>query len=335
MRAHFSRQAAGLFLIGIVSATTNGVNAEQLHKATLTQLEATDAPATPVTARKTVTLCIGGGAIKSVSALGVLRVLKNANIPIDYIYGTSAGAAVGSLYAAGVPIDEIERIFVSGQWQHTVSNHLLYKAVWSPMYNAVSIGAHNHFPGVLEGAPYEKLLHKYLPKTFAELKIPFRAVATDLCSGLAVVVKTGDVTRAVLASCSLPLALKPVEFENKLLVDGGVAANLPATCAKADGEADVIISVYTDGSIRARDKSYFSSFARIQRRTVDLFCAQADIQSAKNSDVLIVPDIDDIPIMTTDKRKVRESIEAGAKAASDMLPAICAKLGLPEPAANK
>jgi len=216
-----------------------------------------------------------------------------------------------------------------------VSNHLLYKALWSPIYNAVSIGAHNHFPGVLEGAPYEKLLHRYLPKTFAELKIPFRAVATDLCSGQPVVVKTGDVTRAVLASCSLPLALKPVEFENKLLVDGGVAANLPATCAKTDGEADVIISVYTDGSIRARDKSYFSSLARIQRRTVDLFCAQADVQSAKNSDILIVPDIDDIPIMTTDKRKVRESIEAGEKAASEMLPAIRAKLGLPEPVANK
>ena len=255
--------------------------------------------------------------------------MKNAGIPIDYIYGTSAGAAVGALYAAGVSIDQIESIFVSGQWQHKVSNHLLYKAFWSPVYNAVSFGTHNHFPGVLEGAPYEKLLHKYLPKDFSELKIPFRAVATDLCSGQPVVLKAGDVTRAVLASCSLPLALKPVEFEDKLLVDGGVAANLPATCAKSAGEADVIISVYTDGSIRVRDKAYFSSLARIQRRTVDLFCAQADIQSAKNSDILIVPDIDDIPIMTTNRNKVRESVEAGEKAATEMLPAIRAKLGLP------
>lgn len=309
------RKVATLFVVcGLVIATITGAKAADSDSATA--------------ARKTVTLCIGGGAIKSVSAIGVLRVFKDAHIPVDYIYGTSCGAAVGSLYCAGVPIDEIERIFVEGKWQRTVSNGFLYKAAWLPMYNAVSIGTHNHFPGVLEGAPYERLLHKYLPKTFQELKIPFRAVATDLCSGQAVSIKTGDVTRAVLASCSLPLATKPVELDNKLLVDGGVGANLPATCAKRDAEADVIISVYTDGSIKVRDKSYFSTFARIQRRSVDLFCAQADIEAARNSDILIKPDIDDIPIMTTDKRKVREAVEAGVKAATEMLPAIRTKLGI-------
>ncbi len=282
-------------------------------------------------ARKTVTLAIGGGALKSVGCLGVLRVLEKEHIDIDFIYGTSCGATIGALYAAGVPLSQIEELFLSGQWQRAAGNHIYIKGCFTPLTKLVPLTRRNKWPGVLAGTHYEKLLRRLLPQTFEDLKIRFRAVATDLCTGDPVVIGSGDLPMAVLASNAMPPAIRPIESGNQLLADGGLRRNLPVLCAKRRAEGDIVIAACSDGPLRKREKGYFSSLQRIQRRVADCMSFQADVDAMSEADVSIIPDIDDLPVMTKNRKKVQAAIEAGQLAATEAIPKLRQTIGIAEP----
>ena len=157
---------------------------------------------------------------------GVLRALEENNIPIHAIAGASAGALIGGAYAAGLSISELEEMARKFRWRHTA------RFSFSRL-------------GLQSNARMEVFLRARLPVTrFEELKIPFAALATDLREGTPIVLRdTGDLLFAIRASCCLPALHVPVRDRNgRLLVDGGLVANLPISYTRALG-ADIVIAV--------------------------------------------------------------------------------------------
>jgi NTE family protein len=175
--------------------------------------------------RPRVGLALSGGMARGNAHIGVLRVLEEHNIPIDYIAGTSAGSLVAAAYAAGMSMEGIAQIGRSLRWRD-VGRVTLSRL------------------GVQSNARLEEFVRARLPlQRFEELRIPLAVVATDLKSGSAVVITEGDVPFAIRASCALPGWYVPVTDEHgRQLVDGGLVANIPTAAVRLLG-ADVVIAV--------------------------------------------------------------------------------------------
>jgi NTE family protein len=178
------------------------------------------------TNRPRVGLALSGGAARGMAHIGVLRALEENDIPIDAIAGASAGALVGGLYAAGLSIAKLAEMARRFRWRH------MGRMGFSRL-------------GLQSNAPMEKFLRAHLPVTrFEELRFPFAALATDLTTGTVVVMRDqGDLTFAIRASVCLPAFYVPVrDPQGRLLVDGGLVANLPI-CHARDLGADIVLAV--------------------------------------------------------------------------------------------
>ena len=176
--------------------------------------------------RPRIGLALSGGAARGIAHIGVLRALFEHKIPIDCVAGTSAGALVGGALASGMTLSEIEDFGRSLRWRD------IGRVIVSRL-------------GVQSNERLEQYLRGRLPVTrFEELPIPFAAVATDLGSGAAVVMRDeGDVPFALRASCAIPGWYVPViDEQGRQLVDGGLVAVIPSAAARALG-ADVVIAV--------------------------------------------------------------------------------------------
>ena len=171
-------------------------------------------------------LALSGGAARGMAHVGVLRALAENNIPIDCIAGTSAGSIVAGAYAAGMPIEEIAEFGRKLRWRD------IGRVTMSRL-------------GIQSNERLEHYLRARLPVTkFEELRMPFAAVATDLKTNTAVVLKDqGDVPFAIRASCTIPGWYVPVVDEHgRQLVDGGLVAVVPSVVTRSLG-ADVVIAV--------------------------------------------------------------------------------------------
>lgn len=210
------------------------------------------------TDRPVTALVLSGGGAKGLSHVGVLRVLEEMRIPIDLVVGTSAGAAVGALYAQGMSVSDIERRLIDMNWidsfRDTPGRH--YRPVreksrdWRfPASPGLGVGRDGLRIGlgIVAGQNLGFILNELtreaaLVRDFDQLPIPFRAIATDLATGEEVVIADGSLAEAVRASMSIPGVYAPVSREGQMLVDGGVANNLPVSVARGLG-ADIIIAV--------------------------------------------------------------------------------------------
>jgi NTE family protein len=176
--------------------------------------------------RPTIGLALSGGAARGIAHIGVLRALSENNIPIDCIAGTSAGSIVGGAWAAGLALERLEAIGRSLRWRD------IGRVTMSRL-------------GVQSNERLEQFLRAQLPVTrFEDLRIPFAAVATDLHSGKAVVMRDqGDVPFAIRASCAIPGWYVPVtDLQGRQLVDGGLVAIIPSSVARSLG-ADIVVAV--------------------------------------------------------------------------------------------
>ncbi len=206
--------------------------------------------------RPRIALVLSGGGARGTAHIGVLKVLEEMRVPIDAIAGTSIGAVVGGLYAAGVPAAEIEKVMASIDWQEAFRDRpsradLAFRRKQDDADYPVRLplgikGGKFLLPkGLIQGQRLHQMLRSAtLPVAhidrFDDLPIAFRAVATDIESGAAVVLDQGDLATALRASMSAPGVFAPVEVGGQLLVDGGIANNLPIEEARALG-ADVLI----------------------------------------------------------------------------------------------
>jgi NTE family protein len=176
--------------------------------------------------RATIGLALSGGAARGIAHVGVLLALAEHKIPIDYVAGTSAGALVGGAFASGMPLSEIEGLGLNLRWRD------IGRVTMSRL-------------GVQTNERLEHYLRARMPVTrFEELPVPFAAVATQLHSGAAVVMKDqGDVPFAVRASCAIPGWYVPViDGDGRQLVDGGLVAIVPSSVVRSLG-ADIVIAV--------------------------------------------------------------------------------------------
>ncbi|MBB6216921.1 NTE family protein [Anaerosolibacter carboniphilus] len=172
----------------------------------------------------TIGLALGGGAVWGISHIGVLKTLEDHRIPIHYISGTSIGALVGGLYAAGVSTDRLYSLALSTQWKNL-----------SKLALPIS--------GILSNEPMEGFIHHLIGnKTFSDLKTPFVAVTTDLLTGEDIILSSGKLSRAIRASTAIPGIFHPIVIDNHTLVDGGVVSNVPVQAVKSFGP-DIVIAV--------------------------------------------------------------------------------------------
>jgi NTE family protein len=176
--------------------------------------------------RPTIGLALSGGAARGIAHVGVLLALAEHKIPIDYVAGTSAGSLVGGALASGMPVHEIEAIGRSLRWRD------IGRMTMSRL-------------GVQTNDRLDEYLRTRLPVLrFEDLPIPFAAVATDLNSGAAVILRdTGDLPFAIRASCAIPGWYVPVmDEQGRQLVDGGLVAIIPSSVTRSLG-ADIVLAV--------------------------------------------------------------------------------------------
>lgn len=225
--------------------------------------------------RPKIGLVLAGGGAKGAAHIGVLKALEEMKIPIDYITGTSMGAYIGGLYASGLSADEIEIFIDTIDWNSGFvdkverSERQIRDKEYEDRYQ---IGTDIGFSftelkapkGFVQGQNMAKILRTtsgnvpYL-ESFDDLPIPFRAVATDIEKLEPVILDHGNLAEAMMASMSVPGALPPVEYEGRLLVDGGSVNNMPVDIAREMG-ADIIIAVDIGSDyLEAKDISSYLS----------------------------------------------------------------------------
>ena len=244
-------------------------------------------------------LALSGGAARGMAHVGVLRVLLEACVPIDFIAGTSAGALVGGALAAGMSLDEIEEISRSLRWRD-VGRMTLSRL------------------GVQSSARMEEFIRARFPITrFEELRIPFAAVATDLHTGEPVIMKDeGDIAFAIRASCCIPGWYVPVtDAEGRQLVDGGLVANIPTRAARHLG-ADVVLAV----DVNAEGATFLSPpHSAIGILLQSMMVVQRTVSSLQlmDADIAIRPKVGHI--RWDEMARASELIKAGEEAAQEML----------------
>jgi NTE family protein len=282
------------------------------------------------TERPRVGLVLSGGGARGAAHVGVLKVLEEMRVPIDAIAGTSMGAVVGGLYASGMSAKDIEALIGSVNWQDAFQDRppraqLGFRRKQDDRNFLVryALGIRDEgfvLPrGLVQGQKLEQLLRNAtLPvgdvQDFDELAIPFRAIATDLETGAAVVLKSGDLVTAMRASMSAPGVFEPVQLDGRLLVDGGLVENLPIETARSMG-VDVLIIVDVSFPLYSRDQ--LTSPLEVTNQAFAIMVRSRTLeQLAKRQpgDIVIVPPLE--RITSVDFTRVPQALRAGEQAAS-------------------
>ena len=264
-------------------------------------------PSADTAHRPRIGLVLSGGGARGAAHVGVLKVLEDMRVPIDAIAGTSMGAVVGGLYASGLSPRQIEKLMTSIDWQDAFRDRppredltLRRKQEDAEFLVKFPLGFRDGrvvLPrGLIQGQHLTETLRRLtLPvarvSNFDELPTPFRAVATDLETGDAVVMSSGDLTTAMRASLSAPGVFAPVEREGRLLVDGGIADNVPVDIARAMG-VDIVIVVDVGFPLLPRQE--LSSIPVISNQMLAILIrhnAAAQLATLTAHDILIQPQL--------------------------------------------
>ena len=244
----------------------------------------------------------GGGAL-GLAHIGVLQWFEDHRIPIDYLAGTSMGGLVGGMYAMGMRAGEIRDLVSKIDWQETMEGQPPYQALAfrrkedkRAFQNDLEFGLRNGFsaPGGLSSGqrvtylvdraafPYSNL------KTFDDLPVPFRCIATDLVSGKQHVFESGSLGEAMRATMSLPAVFTPVTNEKSIWADGGLLNNLPVDVVKKMG-ADIVIAVYLNNAPFKPEGN--QSLISVTNRSLGVMIAANEIHSLETADLVVSVDL--------------------------------------------
>jgi NTE family protein len=287
--------------------------------------------------RPRVGLVLGGGGARGIAHVGVLKMLEELRVPIDCVAGTSMGSIVGGLYASGMTPEQMSETVQRIDWPAAFTDGppradlpFRTKQQQRVLLTDKGVGIKNgsvQLPqGLLQGQNLLLLLEELsLPAAnvhdFDQLKVPYRAVATDLVTGTPVVLKSGELAKAMRASMSIPSALAPVELDGKLLVDGGVSNNVPVDVARELCRPDVIIAV--DVGAPLAPASELTSILSITNQLTSILTvrnAQQQISTLGRKDILITPDLKDIS--SIDFNRAPEAVQIGYAAAESQRSAL-------------
>ena len=253
--------------------------------------------------KKQIALVLGGGAARGIAHIGALKVLRRHKIPADMVIGTSIGSIIGAVYALGLSLKNLEKVALNTKGKD-LADFALSKT------------------GFLEGRNLEKIIREVIEnKGFEDLKIPLAIVATDIENGEEVVITSGDLARAIQASCSIPGIFIPVRIDSRMLVDGGLRSTVPSEVARRMG-ADFVIAIDVGYCVR---KGKISNIFQVLFQSIQIIGSELNKHERKSSNIVIeVPLGEDIDQMAFDK--AAEIIKAGEEAASELMPTILTKM---------
>lgn len=319
-------------VVALVTSLASGAARSQdtsiVYTASPDQLQEKVCPQHPD--RPCVGLVLGGGGARGSAHIGVIRALQEQGIPIDLIVGTSIGSFVGGLYASGKSVDDIDRLFQEADWNAGYQDDISRSQIPNrrkrqldnyPIHLDLGFdGSSIKLPqGFLRGQGMKELVDHMLgsyPRfaSFDELPTPFRAVGADVETGEEVILVGGDLATALHISMSIPGVVRPIEINGRLLVDGGVANNLPISVAKSLG-ADIVIAVDI-GSPTMTKEQLTSGVAILRQMTA--FLVHKNVAYQKSllgpDDVYIQPQIEDVGTLSFDRATA--AIDAGYKEAT-------------------
>jgi len=280
--------------------------------------------------RPTIGLALSGGGARGAAHVGVLKVLEEMRVPIDYIAGTSMGSIIGGLYSSGMTPDEIGTALKSMDWEHIFSDDPprkqrsfrrkrdddLYLVQAKP---GISDKGELKFPtGAIQGQKFDLALRELtLPVStvtdFDRLHIPFRAIASDIGTGQSVVLGSGDLANTMRASMAVPGIFAAVEIDGHLLVDGGITNNIPIDVVRGMG-ADIVIAIdISTPYMPAKEVNNLFSITGQLTSIMTRTNADRQIATLGGRDFLIVPDLGDIT--SSDFELSTEAVLTGRKAA--------------------
>ena len=279
--------------------------------------------------RPKIGLALGGGGARGAAHVGVLKVLEKEGIPIDCIAGTSIGSVVGGMYAAGVPLDQLEKDFTETGLMHSFMTVPLWvRIAAAPVLVMPRLFGRHPYDGLYKGNKFRNYLVKNVPvaeRNIESLKIPYAAVAVSLIDGKPHRIDKGSLGYAMQASCAVPGLRKPVPIGDDLFCDGGVSENVPVTQCKAMG-ADIVIAVCIDEQLLPEQRDSFRKIGSVSRRLIKLQLHDVDEPQLKKADIVIHPNTDGISLISTKKEDAVNGVKAGHEAALAALPQIKKKL---------
>ena len=282
-----------------------------------------------------LSLVLSGGGARGFAHIGVLEVLDSAHIPVDLIVGTSMGAIIGGLYAAGYSAKELEKMAESTNWadvfnlsddsrrpertfgrkdEKTSLLSLRFNGFFKPVLpQAISSGQRLTMllNSLVINAPYgteEDFLHN--------LRLPLIVLATDIVTGTRRLITHGDLTAAIRASATVPLRFYPLAHDSALLVDGGLLSNVPIDVAKDTAGSDIVIASNTTSELRNR--SEIASPWDVADQVITLMMRRENITQMQRADLIMTPELEHGA--PDDFQKADLYIEAGRQAARKALP---------------
>lgn len=295
--------------------------------------------------RPRVGLALSGGGARGVAHIGVLKVLEDLRVPIDYIAGTSMGSIVGGLYASGMSPEDIETVVRTLDWDGIFEDSParedrtfrrkrdddLYLVGTKPGFRD---GRLRLPTGAIQGQKFDLALNELtLPVSaisdFDRLPIPFRAVASDIATGESVVLDSGSLAQAIRASMAVPGVFAATRIDGRLLVDGGITDNMPIGVVRDMG-ADVIIAVDISTPYKAEEE--LTDLLAIAAQLTSIMTrknAEAQLATMTDRDVLIVPELGDLSSSAFER--AAEAVPIGVAAAQAQREAL-SRLSLPEEA---
>ncbi|HZE82877.1 MAG TPA: patatin-like phospholipase family protein [Puia sp.] len=219
------------------------------------------------TGRPRIGLTLSGGGAKGLAHIGILKAIDSAGLKVDYVTGTSMGSILGALYAVGYSADSIEKITRAINWDLLLSNQSSMRSLIMEEKDEygkydIELPWVNHWfrfsTGVIEGQElWLKFAELFRPvceiKDFSKFSIPFKCVATDVSTGEAVVLDSGEIVSALRSSMAIPSIFTAVEYNNRKLVDGGIVRNFPVNDVREMG-ANIVIGSNVSGPLLAPEK---------------------------------------------------------------------------------
>jgi NTE family protein len=290
-------------------------------------------PHPEVVDRPRIGLVLGGGGARGSAHIGVIQVLEEMNVPVDIVVGTSIGSLVGGLYATGLNGDQLKSVMLSIDWEELFRDSTARKdwptrrklddgrGLFGPQFG-VGKDASLLPPGAISGQSifffFETLVSARVQQDdFDALPIPYRAVATDIVTGEEVILGEGSLSLAMRSSMSVPGVFDPVQWGDHVLVDGGLANNLPIDVARAMG-ADIIIAVNVGSPLKGREelRTALGVVGQLSSIMVNRNSA-AQIATLTAADLLITPPLGK-DVSSADFSKSAKGIRIGYEAADGM-----------------
>lgn len=236
---------------------------------------------------KNIGLALGGGAVLGAAHVGVLRALKDFDVKVDYVTGTSIGAFVAAFYAFGKSWQEIEIIAKELKWMDI---------------SGITISRY----GLLSNEKLGELIVKHIgDKNIEEAKIPLAFIATDISTGKKIILDKGSVAIAVMASTCIPGIFKPVEIDGKMLVDGGIVENVPINTNRRIG-AEYVIAVDLNAKHIYKKPN---NIIDVMTNSFQFLIQQTDKLQTEDADLLIQPDLS--KFNGADTKQINELIKKG------------------------